>query len=27
VGLMTYVLVRKLDRWVIASAQTTPLAR
>ena len=27
VGLMTYVLVRKLDRWLIASAQTTPLAR
>lgn len=27
VGLMTYVLVQKQGRWVIASAQTTPVAR
>lgn len=27
VGLMTYVLVQKQGRWVIASAQTTPLVR
>jgi uncharacterized protein (TIGR02246 family) len=27
VGLMTYVLVHKQGRWVIASAQTTPVAR
>jgi uncharacterized protein (TIGR02246 family) len=26
VGVMTYVVVRKGDGWVIASAQTTPLA-
>jgi uncharacterized protein (TIGR02246 family) len=27
VGLMTYVLVQEQGRWVIASAQTTPVAR
>lgn len=27
VGLLTYVLVQKQGRWVIASAQTTPLVR
>jgi uncharacterized protein (TIGR02246 family) len=26
VGVMTYVVLRKGDGWVIASAQTTPLA-